>query len=386
MKLFLALVSILLTTTSLCQELKSETRIPATSNNVVKYFVDNSGQLVRICSNGKFYERGGYTFAATPGELLFQSGKNLHLKPLEGALSITGNKLLTIQGDSAFERNDYAVYELAGERLTFIDTLKMRGVEHYARQLPNGNILVDDFSEGYGTYLEMYDPDFKLLSRYVCEKGCSWVSTTASETHLMAAFGDNNNKISVVIFSLDNGKLLKELQVNSELNDEPRIVALKDQFVLFGYSKHEGYDMLGKKLWTSKGINVPGETGVVANDRVVYFVTESELIAVAGPTGAIKWKKSLTELLGTSTNEKSKRIGLAQFVKCKEGVGFLLTIMPTGSFFPFAVKSNAKYVQFNDVGERKYNVLIPGDRKFIHVQETPDGLRITTDTEIFSYK
>jgi hypothetical protein len=259
-------------------------------------------------------------------------------------------------------------------------------VEISAVQLNAGSVVVDDLSEGYGTYLDVYTHDLRLLNHYTpFEKGYSDMVMSASDKLMVAIFTSNSGEKKAAVFNPINGRLLNEGALNSRI-DPRAVMVFENVFVAYDGNNLEAYNTSGSKLWEKSGIATPA-FDIFSDERASYFFTKSDVICVEASSGTVIWTKPLNSLLTNAGVETTdRRIRPVSFTKQADEPVFVVAMMPKGSLDPNETKSNSKFIQFDKTGKIKREFTISSDKRFVNVQLIPGGFKVLTNNETLTYE
>jgi len=389
MKYPASLLFLVFSITLSAQHLQSERKLAASPKPVVNCFIDPNGKLVRIAwdsigmrvrKGGTF---GGFNYLAATDMIVFQSGKTIPLGPLERVSSIYGNTMLAIRFDSINTISTAVTYTIEGETIKQRASYNLPHDEIGAAQLTSAVIRVDDLSEGYGTYLDFFNSDFQLLNRVApFDNGYSASYVTANESHVLAIYSDKPDNQWFMLLNASDGRTILSGRIPVNIENYFSVFLFDEQFVLAGYELIEAFDLSGKKIWTKAGNQIAGND-IFHDKNDLYIFTRTEVISINARTGKTNWKKQLEELHPVTSTVPNKRIRPVNFVVTPDGVGFVLATTSVGTLHPSGAKVDSRYIQFSKTGETKYNVVIPGKRKFVGVHSAAGQIRILTDEEIF---
>lgn len=374
------------------QNLKSVESVPESPKTIIATYLDGSGQLLRLFRDNQGLEKitsgsfAGLQYAKTTDGFVFSDGSTFTLPPMVRVLSVVGNQVLTRRRDPESEGIIFETHDLILKKFITRNSSQIPTLEVSASQLTNGTIIIDDFSEGYGTYLKIYNSSLKLINDYKpFDKGYSDMAMSSVGNLVVAVFTSNNNEKQAAIFNTTTGRLVNEGRLGTTL-DVRQVIAFEDAFVLFDGDSMDAFSMTGSRLWSKSGISTPG-FDIFSDNTNAYFFTSSDIVCVEGRSGTIRWTKPLSSMLSNArTSNPDHRIRPVNFTINDGEPGFVLAMMPRGTILPGRVKSDAKFVQFDNVGRIKKDIPIPGDNKFILVVGVRGGMKVFTNNETLTYE
>lgn len=373
-------------------QLKSRTKIPASTKNIVDAYVTDNDELLRVFRQDlgmKKIESGshrGAEYNDIQFGLILPSGIELPLKSNQSIRSIRDNKVLAAGWDHENNSNSIKLFEIKDRELSVIAYFEIGSQEISVKHVGNKNIIVDDASEGYGTYLNVYNSELQMLNCYKpFEQGYQIYYVDAFDNILVAVFKNSENQLKAAIFNCITGKVVNEGILNTK-TDLQSLIVTKNEFIIYGDTKLSCFDFSGNILWQKENYR-SANLDFVSSKSDLYFFSDKQLTAIDSKSGSIKWRRNLYELMGQSPDEKKLAVRPISSSKVENGgIGLILSYTPNGTLRPNLAKRNSRFFQFDKHGVKTSEIILPTESAFLNFKNTLSKVNFFTDTEILKYE
>jgi len=170
--------------------------------------------------------------------------------------------------------------------------------DHKIVMLENGNFVISDFVDNYGTEFDLYSKDMELLESYKpFLLGYGNIQFAESNGILISVVyptkTNKGNRIKIFYINTDNGNLLREKNIYNNFSTS-NIFAVEDLFVLYGAGWLNAFTSKGKLKW-DRSFDRPVSAFEGDEGKYIYLVTSNELYCLKKKNGRIKWHRKISD-------------------------------------------------------------------------------------------
>ena len=330
--------------------------------------------------------------------LLWQNGKRLLFDKDERFVAFNNNYILT--GKEFWDRYlkdykwDFIKYTLLQRSLlTNEDNLIIYKANEFIF-LENGNIVTTNFRDSFGTEINIYSPDFKLIETYnPYMMGFTNVSIATNNKVIIAVVyptrSHRDNMLKLLIINADSGNLLFEKELYNNFSTS-RIYPVNNFFVLYGDGWFNAVNDKGSIIW-DRSFDKPVFVASGKAGKYFYVLTNEELFSLKKKNGSTNWSKKLElvyksklvkELAGIA-DIKIKPLGIYSLLN-GEYAGLLVGQSRQGLNTKKFIYNVALYL-FDKKGELQKTIECCERTRFVKVLPNDNSFKIITDDEIKIY-
>lgn len=276
MRTLLTFLVFLSFTSGFSQHLQKQITLRVVPNRkIVNTFFDKAGLTTLVYSDSvgtgklKGGTFGGFDYIEFAQGLKLQTaGKEVPFKRFERFNSYKDGVILTTQSGSDGERVKFQTYSFEKGLLNQLGSVSYGSIETSATQVSSKNVVVDDLSEGYGSYYEIYDRNLKLLRRTEPSAGgYQAMLVTGNDKYVVAVTYINKDTTRIAIHSADSGDIIKSGELPITTDQFLLLGLLDDLIIFFGNDKLEAFDFSFAKRWMKplKYVNGSPDADVIDN-------------------------------------------------------------------------------------------------------------------------
>ncbi len=399
--LFLLLIITLFTKFGIAQKamsLISKTPLPKSNRKIIEtYLNQNSGDFLQLfeeesrmvkIQKGQF---AGYNvFNANHGFIL-PNGNEFMLRANEAIIASTNEYFLTNIVDYENGKIEFAIYQQINGGLQLIGKRGHYSVEGSRNLMDNGLVIISDESEGFGTFVELYNKNFEALNSYVpFQDGFSEGLFTNTDSMIVGVFKSASaGTVKMVFFSPFTGKVLDEriISISTSLQ---LLQSAKEYFLIYGYDNN-GSDILtclnrlGEILW-DKPFVLPNFDIYNDGERVFLF-TKTELVSITAKSGVINWRMNLKKLSNISSiPSATETIRLTAINFDENFIDVIFSQTRKGTLTYSDKKLNSQFVRLNVNGEIEARIALSLEANDLKIDKSKPGIGIIQDQETLKYE
>ncbi len=289
-----------------------------TTDNIIKvYNYPKTNEIFKIFSNSlgpKILDHGPAVDMVTEvfeDGLIWDSGKKISFSKSERFLDYKNGMIFTTTSVWKTYKKDFiseiGSYSILQNSLLKSDNKIIIGNNDQKYILNNGNIIVTNLHEYYGTKVDIYSSDFELLESYnPFLVGFGNVQYVENENEILFVFhptkSSREDMLKLLIVDSNTGSLKYEKEVYNNFSASA-VFALKDLYVIYGDGWLNAVNRKGNVVW-DKSFDIP-EKIIECNDKKYFYIlTMEHLFCMKKKNGRVKWKKDLSSIYPEKIEEK----------------------------------------------------------------------------------
>ena len=260
--------------------------------------------------------------------------------------------------------------------------------------LDNGNFIISNYSDNYGTEFKIYSDKMELLESYnPFLLGFSNIQFAEKNNILIAVIyptkTDRSNKLKMLFIYSKNGHLLHEKEVYDDFSTE-KIFAVNDLFITFGAGWLNAFDTNGGRKW-DRTFDEPVSFFEDDQGDCIYMVTLKKIYCLQKKNGKIMWSEKISKYyelglekkLGSVVNIDVVPIGIYSLFNGTE-IGVIV-----GQIKSTIGKSNLKHqiilFRLNKNGELLGQIDLAAKSKFVKLISGNGTFKVITDDHVKTY-
>ncbi|MBC8415945.1 MAG: hypothetical protein H8E11_05900 [Candidatus Cloacimonetes bacterium] len=260
--------------------------------------------------------------------------------------------------------------------------------------LGNGNIVTTNFRDSFGTEINIYSPDFKLIETYnPYMMGFTNVSIATNNKVIIAVVyptrAHQDNMLKLLFINADSGNLLFEKELYNNFSTS-RIYPVNNFFVLYGDGWFNAVNNKGRIIW-DRSFDKPTFVTSGMESKYFYVLTNKELFSLKKKNGSTNWSKKLESVYKSKLDEelagvsdiKIKPLGIYSIFD-GEYAGLLVGQSRQGLNTKKFIYNVALYL-FDKKGELQKTIECCERTRFVKVLPNDNSFKIITDDEIKIY-
>jgi hypothetical protein len=404
--MFVSFLMILLSCVLYSQTLIDTIPLEVTEDTIIEvYEIKETGEVFKIFKNDlglRILEQrptADMLAQAYQYGLLWQNGKRLLFDKDEKFVDFNSNYILTAKEFWDRDLNDFkwdfTKYTLLQKSLLANeDDLVIYKANEFVF-LENGNIVTTNFRDSYGTEINIYSPDFKLIETYnPYMMGFTDITMATNNKVVIAVVyptrTHRDNMLKLLFINANNGNLLyeKELYNNFSTN---QIYPVNNFFVLYGDGWLNAVNNKGRIIW-DKSFDKPISVTSGMERKYFYVLTNKELFSLKKKNGHTHWseklesvyKSKLDKELAGITDIKIKPLGIYSLLN-GEYAGLLVGQSRKGLNIKKFIYNVALYL-FDENGKLHKTIECCERTRFVKILPDGNNFKIITDDEIKIYK
>ncbi len=331
--------------------------------------------------------------------LLCQNGKRLLFDKDEKFVDFNSNYILTAKEFWDRDLNDFkwdfTKYTLLQRSLLANeDNLVIYKANEFIF-LENGNIVTTNFRDSYGTEINIYSPDFKLIETYnPYMMGFTDITIATNNKVIIAVLyptrTHRDNMLKLLFINANNGNLLYEKELYNNFSTD-KIYPVNNFFVLYGDGWLNAVNNKGRIVW-DKSFDKPISVTSGMESNFFYVLTNKELFSLKKKNGHNHWSKKLESVykskldkdLAGITDIKIKPLGIYSLLN-GEYAGLLVGQSRKGLNTKKFIYNVALYL-FDKNGKLHKTIECCERTRFVKILPDGNNFKIITDDEIKIYK
>ncbi|MDA3814017.1 MAG: hypothetical protein PF570_07175, partial [Candidatus Cloacimonetes bacterium] len=164
--------------------------------------------------------------------------------------------------------------------------------------LNNGNFIISNYSENYGTEFKIYSNKMELLESYKpFLLGFNNIQFAEKNNILIAVIYPTkihrSKKIKMLYIDSRNGHLLREKEIYNNFSTS-KIFAINDLFILYGAGWFNAFTSSGKLKW-DRTFDNPVSVFEGDQGNYIYVVTVDKIYCLKKKNGSIKWSEKISK-------------------------------------------------------------------------------------------
>lgn len=394
--LFLLLTIILCTKFGIAQEAKSlisKTQLPKSNKNVIETYLNpNSGdflqlfeeesQLVKIQKS----QFAGYTTFKAQHGFILPNGNEFMLQKNEALIANVNEYFLTSTVNYENDWKEFANYQHINGNMELVGVSGHYSVEGSQYLMDNGLIIITDESEGFGTYVDIYNKKFDTLNSYTPFKdGYSNGLFASNEKMIVGVFeGIGDGMVKMVFFSPFNGKVVSERIIPLSTSFQ-LLQTTKENILIYGSTTLTCLNFNGEIVW-DKTILLPN-FDIYNNGERIFLFTNTELVSITAKTGVINWREDLKKLSNISSMPSATETIRPTAINIDENfIDVIFSQTRKGTLTYSDKKLNSQFVRLNVKGEIEARIPLSLEVNDLKIDKSKPGIAIIQDREILKYR
>jgi len=243
--------------------------------------------------------------------IIWENGKKIPFAKGEHLLAARNDIILTAKHMWDVEKEE-SISEVRRYTIFQRSLLESEGVLHIAKKqtiimLENGNFIITNFTDNYGTEFMIYSSNMKLLETYKPYMlGFKNIQFAENRNIIMAAVyptkTHRENTIKLYFINSKSGRILRKKEIYDNFSTE-KMFAVNDLFILYGEGWINTFTKDGKSKWDrefKEPVSVfEGDLGTY-----LYVVTNKKIYCLKKKNGHIKWSKKISQYYELNLSEK----------------------------------------------------------------------------------
>ena len=376
-----------------------------TKDNIIEvYNFPETDEIFKIYSNSlgpKILDHGPAADMVTEAfedGLIWDSGKKISFSISERFLDYKNGLIFTTTSVWKTYKKEFITeigsYTILQNSLLKSDKKLIIGNNDQIYVLNNGNIIVTNLHEYYGTKVDIYSSGFELLESYnPFLVGFGNVQYAENENEILFVFhptkSSREDMLKLLVVDSNTGSLKYEKEVFNNFSASA-VYALKDLFVIYGDGWLNAVNNKGEIVW-DKSFDAPEKIFECNDNNCFYFLTAEQLFCMKKKNGHIKWKKDLSSIYQNKLEEKVDKytdIALSvldlEVIFNGENIGIII-----GQTSKTMHSTTHKYNGILYILDKDGNTIdqVEYDKKYKLIELISDGdkIKIVNDNEVIIY-
>lgn len=291
------------------QQLIESDDLVKTDDNVINIYQNkNTGEIFRHYSNrttSSVLDLGIVSDLLAENVLegiIWENGKKIPFSKGEHFLATNNDFILTVKDIWDIEKeeflNEVRRYTIIQRSLLESEQKLYISKDHDIIMLSNGNFIISNYSENYGTEFKLYSNKMELLESYKpFLLGFSNIQFAENNNVLIAVIyptkTHRSNKVKMLFININNGYLLREKEIHNNFSTN-KIFAINDLFILYGAGWFNAFSKDGKLKW-DRTFDNPVSIFEDNQGKYIYVVTLEKIYCLKKKNGHIKWSEKISK-------------------------------------------------------------------------------------------
>ncbi|MEA2095891.1 MAG: hypothetical protein U9P73_04225 [Candidatus Cloacimonadota bacterium] len=234
--------------------------------------------------------------------IIWEKGKKIPFSKGEHFLATNNDFILTVKDFWDIEKEDFIKevrrYSIIHRSLLESEEKLHISKDHEIIMLKNGNFIISNYSENYGTEFKIYSNKMKLLETYnPFMLGFSNIQFAEKNNILIVVIyptkTHRSNKLKMLFINTKNGYVLREKEIYNNFSTN-KIFAINDLFILYGAGWINAFSTDGKLKW-DRTFDNPVSIFEGDQGKFIYVVTVEKIYCLKKKNGSIKWSKKISK-------------------------------------------------------------------------------------------
>ena len=234
--------------------------------------------------------------------IIWEKGKKIPFSKGEHFLATNNDYILTVKNFWDIEEEDFIKevrrYSIIHRSLLESEEKLQISKDHEIIMLKNGNFIISNYSENYGTEFKIYSNKMKLLETYnPFMLGFSNIQFAENNNILIVVIyptkTHQSNKLKMLFINTKNGYVLREKEIYNNFSTK-KIFAINDLFILYGAGWVNAFTTDGKLKW-DRTFDNPVSIFEGDQGKFIYVVTVEKIYCLKKKNGSIKWSKKISK-------------------------------------------------------------------------------------------
>lgn len=291
------------------QNLKETIELTKTNNNVINiYQNENTGEIFRHYTtkmDHALLEMDMVSELLTKNikeGIIWEEGKTIQFAKGEHFLATNNDYILTVTEIRDDEKkeiyNEVRKYLIIQRSLLESEERLIIPEDYDITLLENGNFIISNYSENYGTEFKIYSDNMELLESYnPFLLGFSNIQFAEKNNILIALIyptkTDRSNKMKMLFINPKSGKLQHEKEVFNNFSTN-EIFAVKDLFIAHGAGWLNVFNTDGTRKW-DRPFDEPVSIVEGIQGEYLYILTIKDIFCLLKKNGKIIWSEKISK-------------------------------------------------------------------------------------------
>jgi len=234
--------------------------------------------------------------------IIWEKGKKIPFSKGEHFLATNNDFILTVKDFWDIEKEDFIKevrrYSIIHRSLLESEEKLQISKEHKIIMLKNGNFIISNYSDNYGTEFKLYSDKMELLETYnPFMLGFDNIQFAEKNNILVVVIYPTkihrSNKLKMLFINTKNGNLLREKEIYNNFSTN-KIFAINNLFILYGAGWINAFSTEGKLKW-DRTFDNPVSIFEGDKGKYIYVVTVGKIYCLKKKNGSIKWSKKISK-------------------------------------------------------------------------------------------
>ncbi len=234
--------------------------------------------------------------------IIWEKGEKIPFSKGEHFLATSNDFILTVKAFWDIDKEDFIKevrrYSIIHRSLLEAEEKLQISKDHKIIMLSNGNFIISNFADNYGTEFNLYSSKMELLETYKpFMLGFSNIQFAEKNNVLIVVIyptkTHKSDRLKMLFINTDNGFLLREKEIYNNFSTN-KIFAINDLFILYGAGWFNAFSKDGKLKWDrtfDKPVSIfEGDQG-----KYIYVVTAEKIYCLKKKNGSIKWSEEISK-------------------------------------------------------------------------------------------
>lgn len=234
--------------------------------------------------------------------IIWEEGKKVEFAKGEHFLAAQNDFILTVKNYWDNEKEEFAKeirrYSMIHRSLLESEKRVLVPKNHKIKMLKNGNFIISNFANNYGTEFHLYSKEMELIESYKpFLLGYSNIQFAESNGVLISVIyptrTNRGNRLKILYLNTKNGNLIREKDLYNNFSTS-KIFAIDDLFILYGAGWLNSFTATGKLKW-DRTFDEPVSVFEGDQGKYIYIVTVDKLYCLKKKNGRVKWSKKISD-------------------------------------------------------------------------------------------
>ncbi len=234
--------------------------------------------------------------------IIWEKGKKIPFTKGEHFLATKNDFILTVKNSWDIDNETFSKeirrYSIIHRSLLESEDKLQIPKDHEIIMLENGNFIISNFFDDYGTEFKLYSSKMELLETYKpFMLGFNNIQFSEKNGTLISVIyptrTNRGDRIKILYINTKNGFILREKEIHNNFSTE-KIFAINNLFILYGAGWLNSFTSDGKLKWDrtfDKPVSVfEGDLG-----KYIYVVTAENIYCLKKKNGGIKWSEKISK-------------------------------------------------------------------------------------------
>ncbi|MBT3755121.1 MAG: hypothetical protein HOK80_10335 [Candidatus Cloacimonetes bacterium] len=234
--------------------------------------------------------------------IIWEKGKKIPFAKGEHFLATKNDFILTVKNSWDIEKETFSKevrrYTIIHRSLLESEEKLQISKDHDIIMLENGNFIISNFSDDYGTEFKLYSNKMELLESYKpFMLGYNNIQFSEKNGILVSVIyptrSNRGDRLKILYINTKNGFILREKDIHNNFSTE-NIFAINDLFILYGAGWINTFTTEGKLKW-DKAFDEPVSIFEGDQGKYIYVVTTEKIYCLKKKNGSVKWSEKISK-------------------------------------------------------------------------------------------